>query len=59
MKATGIVRRIDDLGRVVYQGNPRTPRIREGELIEIFTDRDMKYKNTPTGEPSDFAIGIY
>ncbi|MGI6551920.1 MAG: stage V sporulation T C-terminal domain-containing protein [Bacillota bacterium] len=41
MKATGVVRRIDDLGRVVIPKEiRRTLRIREGEPLEIFTDRD-------------------
>ena len=41
MKATGIVRRIDDLGRVVIPKEiRRTLRIREGEPMEIFTERD-------------------
>ena len=41
MKATGIVRRIDDLGRVVIPKEIRcTMRIREGDPLEIFTDRD-------------------
>ena len=41
MKATGIVRRIDDLGRVVVPKEiRRTLRIREGDPLEIFTDRD-------------------
>ena len=40
MKATGIVRRIDDLGRVVVPKEiRRTLRIREGDPLEIFTDR--------------------
>ena len=39
MKATGIVRRIDDLGRVVTPERiRRTLRIREGDALEIFTD---------------------
>ena len=39
MKATGIVRRIDDLGRVVIPKEiRRSLRIREGEALEIFTD---------------------
>ena len=39
MKATGIVRRIDDLGRVVIPKEiRRTLRIREGDPLEIFTD---------------------
>ncbi len=41
MKATGIVRRIDDLGRVVIPKEiRRTMRIREGEPLEIFTESD-------------------
>ena len=41
MKATGIVRRIDDLGRVVIPKEiRRTLRIREGDPLEIFTDTD-------------------
>ena len=41
MKATGIVRRIDDLGRVVIPKEiRRTMRIREGDPLEIYTDRD-------------------
>ena len=39
MKATGIVRRIDDLGRVVVPKEiRRTLRIREGDPLEIYTD---------------------
>ena len=41
MKATGIVRRIDDLGRVVIPKEiRRTLRIKEGTPLEIFTDKD-------------------
>lgn len=41
MKATGIVRRIDDLGRVVIPKEiRRTMRIREGDPLEIFTEKD-------------------
>ena len=41
MKATGIVRRIDDLGRVVIPKEiRRTMRIREGDPLEIYTTRD-------------------
>ena len=41
MKATGIVRRIDDLGRVVIPKEiRRTMRIREGDPLEIHTDID-------------------
>ena len=42
MKATGIVRRIDDLGRVVIPKEiRRTMRIREGDPLEIFTDKGI------------------
>lgn len=41
MKATGIVRRIDDLGRVVIPKEiRRTMRIREGDPLEIYTSSD-------------------
>ena len=41
MKATGIVRRIDDLGRVVIPKEiRRTMRIREGDPLEIYTDSE-------------------
>ena len=41
MKATGVVRRIDDLGRIVVPKEIRkTLRIREGDPLEIFTDRE-------------------
>ena len=41
MKATGIVRRIDDLGRVVIPKEiRRTMRIREGDPLEIYTDKE-------------------
>lgn len=62
MKATGIVRRIDDLGRVVIPKEiRRTMRIREGDPLEIFTDRDGEVifkKYSPIGELSDFAAQI-
>ena len=46
MKATGIVRRIDDLGRIVVPKEiRRTLRIREGDALEIFTDQDRGRKN--------------
>ncbi|HZJ83069.1 MAG TPA: stage V sporulation protein T [Clostridia bacterium] len=59
MKATGIVRRIDDLGRVVIPKEiRRNLRIREGDPLEIFTDRDGEVilkKYSPIGELSVFA----
>lgn len=59
MKATGIVRRIDDLGRVVIPKEiRRTLRIREGDPLEIFTDREGEIilkKYSPIGELSAFA----
>lgn len=59
MKATGIVRRIDDLGRVVIPKEiRRTMRIREGDPLEIYTDRDGEVifkKYSPIGSLSDFA----
>ncbi len=62
MKATGIVRRIDDLGRIVIPKEMRrTLRIREGELLEIFTNNKSEVilkKFSPMGEISDYAIGI-
>ena len=42
MKATGIVRRIDDLGRVVIPKEiRRTMRIREGDPLEIYTEKAL------------------
>lgn len=59
MKATGIVRRIDDLGRVVIPKEiRRTMRIREGDPLEIFTNRDGEVifkKYSPIGELGEFA----
>lgn len=59
MKATGIVRRIDDLGRVVVPKEiRRTLRIREGDPLEIFTDRDGEIilkKYSPIEELGEFA----
>lgn len=59
MKATGIVRRIDDLGRVVIPKEiRRTLRIREGDPLEIYVDRDGEVilkKYSPVGELGDFA----
>ena len=54
MKATGIVRRIDDLGRVVIPKEiRRTMRIREGDPLEIYTDNDGEVifkKYSPIGD---------
>ena len=64
MKATGIVRRIDDLGRVVIPKEiRRTLRIREGDPLEIFVDREgevilKKYSNSPMGEWSCVSLKI-
>ncbi|NMA94433.1 MAG: stage V sporulation protein T [Clostridiales bacterium] len=59
MKATGIVRRIDDLGRVVIPKEiRRTMRIREGDPLEIFTDREgtvILKKYSPIYELGSFA----
>ena len=60
MKATGIVRRIDDLGRVVIPKEiRRTLRIREGDPLEIYTDKEGEIilkKYSPVGGLSDFAV---
>ena len=59
MKATGIVRRIDDLGRVVIPKEiRRTMRIREGDPLEIYTSRDGEVifkKYSLLGGVEDFA----
>ncbi|MBQ9313424.1 MAG: stage V sporulation protein T [Clostridia bacterium] len=59
MKATGVVRRIDDLGRIVIPKEIRkTLRIREGDPLEIFTDKEGEIilkKYSPIGELSEFA----
>jgi len=59
VKATGIVRRIDDLGRVVIPKEiRRTLPIREGDPLEIFIDREggvILRKYSPIGELGDFA----
>ncbi len=60
MKATGIVRRIDELGRVVIPKEiRRTLRIREGDPLELFTDRDelMLKKYSPIASVERFAEG--
>lgn len=62
MKATGVVRRIDDLGRVVIPKEIRKVlRIKEGDPLEIFTDKEGEVilkKYSPIGELSEFA-GTY
>ena len=59
MKATGIVRRIDDLGRVVIPKEiRRTMRIHEGDPLEIYTESDgtvIFKKYSPIGELGEFA----
>lgn len=60
MKATGIVRRIDELGRIVIPKEiRRTLRIREGDPLEIYTDREggiILKKYSPIGELAAFAL---
>lgn len=62
MKATGIVRKIDDLGRVVIPKElRRTLRIREGDPLEIFTEKDGEVifkKYSPMGELGEYAAGM-
>ncbi len=62
MKATGIVRRIDDLGRVVIPKEiRRTLRIREGDPLEIYTEKDGEVifkKYSPMGDLTDLAVQI-
>ena len=59
MKATGIVRRVDDLGRIVIPKEiRRTLRIREGDPLEIYTEKDggvIFRKYSPMGELQEFA----
>ena len=59
MKATGVVRRIDDLGRIVIPKEIRKVlRIKEGDPLEIFTDKEGEVilkKYSPIGELSEFA----
>ena len=62
MKATGIVRRIDDLGRVVIPKEiRRTMRIREGDPLEIYTSSDGEVifkKYSAISEMSENAIQV-
>ena len=59
MKATGVVRRIDDLGRIVVPKEVRrTMRIKEGESLEIFvdgTDKIVLKKYSPVQNVNDFV----
>ena len=58
MKSIGIVRRIDDLGRVVIPKEiRRTLRIREGDPLEIYVQGDtiLLKKYSPVAELGDFA----
>jgi len=61
LKATGVVRRIDDLGRIVIPKEiRRTLHIKEGDPLEIFTDKEGEIilkKYSPIGELSEFATG--
>ena len=60
MKATGIVRRVDDLGRIVIPKEiRRTLRIREGDPLEIYTEKDggvIFRKYSPMGDLQDQAV---
>ncbi len=62
MKATGIVRRVDDLGRIVIPKEVRrTLRIREGDPLEVFTGRDGEVtfkKYSPMDSLEDFDLEI-
>jgi len=59
MKATGIVRRVDDLGRIVIPKEiRRTLKIREGDPLEIYTEKDggvIFRKYSPMGDMLEFA----
>ena len=62
MKATGIVRRVDDLGRIVIPKEiRRTLKIREGDPLEIYTEKDggvIFRKYSPMSDLQDFASQI-
>ena len=62
MKATGIVRRVDDLGRIVIPKEiRRTLKIREGDPLEIYTEKDggvIFRKYSPMGDLQDFAASV-
>ena len=59
MKATGVVRRIDDLGRIVLPKElRRSMRIKEGESLEIYTDGENRIilkKYSPVQNVNDFV----
>ena len=60
MKATGVIRRLDDLGRIVIPKEIRKlMRIREGEPMEIFVNAEgdiILKKYSPIGDLSEFAM---
>ncbi|MBQ5608019.1 MAG: AbrB/MazE/SpoVT family DNA-binding domain-containing protein [Oscillospiraceae bacterium] len=62
MKATGIVRRVDDLGRIVIPKEiRRTLKIREGDPLEIYTEKDggvIFRKYSPMSDLQDFAAQL-
>lgn len=62
MKATGVVRRVDDLGRIVIPKEiRRTLRIREGDPLEIYTEKDggvIFRKYSPMGDMQEFAVQL-
>ena len=62
MKATGIIRRIDDLGRIVIPKEIRkTMHIRESNPLEIFTEKDgsiILKKYSPIGEMGSNALNL-
>ena len=63
MKATGIIRRIDDLGRIVIPKEIRkTMHIRESDPLEIFTERDgdiILKKYSPIVAPAWMSIPVF
>ena len=63
MKATGVVRRIDELGRIVVPKEiRRVMRIREGDPLEIFTDKDGEIilkKYSPIVAPGLISIPVW
>lgn len=65
MRATGIIRRVDDLGRVVIPKEVRrSMRIKEGDPLEIFTTNDgaicfKKYMATNEGECTAVLKGLF